>query len=105
MSLLHKRIILTIISILFDANRVKLPGNDYKALMNAVAKVGPVGLALAAGEWAYYEKGIFEHKDTVVNHAVTLVGYGVDQKTKEKYWRIRNSWGPNYGEKGKSTMF
>jgi len=79
---------------------VKLPSNNYKALMNAVAKVGPVGLALAAGEWSLYEKGVFETTDTTVNHAVTLVGYGVDKKTGEKYWKIRNSWGVGYGEKG-----
>jgi len=68
--------------------------------MNAVAKNGPVGLALAAGNWALYEKGVFEHADTEVNHAVVLVGYGVDKKTKEKYWKIRNSWGLNFGEQG-----
>mmetsp|Transcript_8540 Transcript_8540/g.12477 ORF Transcript_8540/g.12477 Transcript_8540/m.12477 type:complete len:419 (-) Transcript_8540:77-1333(-) len=79
---------------------VKLPKNDYKAVMNAVAKNGPVGLALAAGNWALYEKGVFEHTDTEVNHAVVLVGYGVDKKTKEKYWKIRNSWGLNFGEQG-----
>jgi len=79
---------------------VKLPSNNYTALMNAVAKVGPVGLALAAGTWGSYEKGVFETTDTTVNHAVTLVGYGVDKKTGEKYWKIRNSWGVGYGEKG-----
>ncbi|KAL7491259.1 hypothetical protein ACHAWT_001972 [Skeletonema menzelii] len=79
---------------------VKLPSNDYRSVMNAVAKVGPVGLALAAGNWAFYEKGIYDHIDTTVNHAVVLVGYGVDKKTKEKYWKIRNSWGSTFGEQG-----
>lgn len=68
--------------------------------MNAVAKVGPIGLSLAARKWVYYEKGVYEDDGTTVDHAVVLVGYGVDEKTKEKYWRIRNSWGVNFGENG-----
>ena len=79
---------------------VKLPKNDYKAIMNAVAKVGPVGLAVAAGKWALYEKGVFETTDSTVNHAVVLVGYGVDSTTGEKFWKIRNSWGSGFGESG-----
>ena len=68
--------------------------------MNAVAKVGPIGLALAAGNWSFYEKGVFEDSSTTVNHAVVLVGYGVDDSTGEKFWKIRNSWGVGFGEQG-----
>lgn len=68
--------------------------------MNAVAKVGPIGLSLAAGKWPYYEKGVYEDEETKVDHAVVLVGYGEDKKTKEKYWKIRNSWGVQFGEHG-----
>jgi len=35
-----------------------------------------------------------------VNHAVTLVGYGTDAETKEDYWLVRNSWGPDWGLDG-----
>jgi hypothetical protein len=34
-----------------------------------------------------------------VNHAVVAVGYGTDADGKE-YWKIRNSWGTEWGEKG-----
>ena len=81
-------------------HRVKLPTNNYKAIMNAVSKQGPLGLALAAGNWMYYEKGVMSDQGATVNHAVTLVGYGIDEKTGEKFWKIRNSWGSGFGEGG-----
>jgi len=34
------------------------------------------------------------------NHAVLLVGYGIDRYTKERYWIVRNSWGKNWGDGG-----
>jgi cathepsin H len=33
------------------------------------------------------------------NHAVVIVGYGVDANTNMPYWKVRNSWG-NWGEQG-----
>jgi len=77
-----------------------LPSNDYKSTMNAVAKVGPLALAVAASDWSMYESGVFSSTSTTVNHAVVLAGYGVDKDTGEKYYLIRNSWGPEYGENG-----
>ena len=34
------------------------------------------------------------------NHTVLMVGWGVDKPSNTKYWIIRNSYGPNWGEKG-----
>ena len=82
------------------------PTNDYKCLMNAVAKVGPVGVAVAASTWGFYEGGVFSTDlskggtETDLNHAVVLVGYGVDEHTQEPYWLVRNSWRPTWGENG-----
>lgn len=82
---------------------VKLPENNYTALMNAVAQVGPVAIVVDASEWHSYESGIFNgcnQENPDLNHGVVLVGYGQCPKTGQKYWIVRNSWSPSYGEHG-----
>ena len=82
-----------------------LPTNNYTAVMNAVAKLGPVAVSVAASPWAFYESGVFSaafntSRSTDVNHLVVLEGYGTDDETGEDYWLVRNSWGPRWGENG-----
>jgi C1A family cysteine protease len=33
-------------------------------------------------------------------HAVTLIGWGTDPKSKKNYWLIKNSFGMDWGEGG-----
>merc|ERR1712087_165109 len=76
-----------------------VPPNDYVTTMNAVAKTGPVAIALDASNFPLYEKGVFHAKGFNLNHAVVLVGYGTDDEGGD-YWLVRNSWGSYWGEKG-----
>lgn len=80
---------------------VQLPRNNYTALMNAIAHVGPIAIAVDASTWHSYDSGIFNGCNQVnpdINHGVVLVGYG--EEKGQKYWIVRNSWSPNWGEKG-----
>jgi len=80
-----------------------LPRNNLEAVMNHVANVGPLSVAVAASAWSFYGGGVFDgcdyDRNIEINHAVQLVGYGTDASEGD-YWIIRNSWGPGWGENG-----
>ena len=38
---------------------VQLPENNYTALMNAIATVGPIAISVDASAWSAYESGVF----------------------------------------------
>jgi len=82
---------------------LKLPANDYNSLLKAIATEGPIVVSVDASTWHNYESGVFNgcsYSDNIdINHAVTLVGYGTDEKLGD-YWLIRNSWGTGFGENG-----
>jgi len=80
---------------------VKLPENNYTALMNAVATLGPIAISVDATTFGAYSSGVFDGCNQVkpdIDHAVVLMGYGTDNG--QDYWLIRNSWAPDYGELG-----
>ena len=77
---------------------VDLPTNNYTALMDAVATVGPIAISVDAS-WGGYEEGVYTGGcGTTIDHAVQLVGYG--EESGEMYWLVRNSWGTTWGEEG-----
>jgi len=81
----------------------RLPENSYEPLLRAVYERGPVAVSVTAEGWNSYAHGIFDScpKDAVINHAVTLIGFGEDV---HKFWLVQNSWGPKWGEKGRIRL-
>ncbi|CAJ1372663.1 unnamed protein product [Effrenium voratum] len=80
---------------------VRLPINKLQPLMMAIQE-GPVVVSVDGEPWSNYESGVFDgcKRDSTVNHAVLLVGYGRDAQVGKDYWLVRNSWGSWWGEKG-----
>lgn len=80
---------------------VTLPTNNYTALMNAVANIGPIAISADAGMWQFYHSGVLSSScGWDINHAIVLEGYGTDSATGLDYWLVRNSWGKGWGESG-----
>lgn len=81
----------------------QLPKNSLAPLMAALYEQGPVVVSVSADDnWNHYDSGVMDAcpKDTIINHAVVLVGYGEAQDVQMKYWQIQNSWGGGWGEHG-----
>ncbi|CAN0846365.1 Probable cysteine protease RD21B [Linum grandiflorum] len=81
-----------------------VPQNDEKSLKKAVAGQ-PVSVAIEAGgrEFQLYQSGVFTGQcGTQLDHGVVAVGYGTENGVD--YWIVRNSWGPEWGEKGYIKM-
>jgi len=81
-----------------------VPQGDEDALLDAVATVGPVSIAVDASiGWQLYFGGIMHgwlcsSNPKRMDHGVAIVGYGTERGTD--YWIVRNSWGAGWGEHG-----
>jgi len=76
--------------------------NDCVGIIKTI-KLRTVAIAITAGNdnFRFYSNGVINVCGTTedfVDHAVSLVGYYYDEK--RKYWKIKNSWGVNWGEAG-----
>ncbi|KAL0441141.1 UNVERIFIED_CONTAM: Vignain [Sesamum radiatum] len=82
-----------------------VPENDEDSLLKAVAHQ-PVSVAIDAGgsDFQFYSEGVFTGDcGTELDHGVAAVGYGTTLDGT-KYWIVKNSWGPEWGEKGYIRM-
>jgi len=69
-------------------------------LMQLVAQQ-PITVAIMSNQFyfKYYKSGIMTgHCGDELDHAVLLVGYGVEDGVP--YWKIKNSWGTAWGDEG-----
>jgi len=89
---------------------------NQDAMILALIHNGPLAVAFQVeSDFMLYKSGIYHHTQVpqllrsgmsdfdpfeMTNHAVLLVGYGVDKDTKQKYWIVQNSWGEDWGENG-----
>jgi C1A family cysteine protease len=82
---------------------VDVKTNDEQALMEAVA-AGPVSVAVdAVTLFQLYFGGIMSGLcGASLDHGVLVVGYGTDNG--KDYWKVKNSWGSSWGEKGYVRM-
>lgn len=68
--------------------------------------IGPLSVALDAQLLPFYHSGVFNPgflcSKTYLDHAVLMVGFGTAKGwfSTKPYWKIKNSWGPKWGENG-----
>ena len=88
---------------------VSIPSSNERALMQAVAKIGPISVSIDASEnsFMHYSAGIYyeslcssSHRN--LDHAVLVVGYGTHNG--QDYWLVKNSWGEDWGMEGYIMM-
>ena len=85
----------------------KLSSDDETDILNYLVETGPLAIAVNADPLQNYNSGLASYSKSTcdpsgINHAVNLVGYGVENGTK--YWLVRNSWGADWGEDGYFRM-
>lgn len=74
-----------------------------KELFKAGLRSQPLVVGMGVpNEFLSYSEGIYTGpcEASEINHAMTAVGYGVDEETGLEYAIIRNSWGTRWGEDG-----
>lgn len=82
-----------------------VPENDEDALLKAAANQ-PISVAIDASGYTFqfYSEGVFSAScGTELDHGVAVVGYGTTLDGT-KYWIVKNSWGPEWGESGYIRM-
>lgn len=69
------------------------------AMAYHVNSTGPLAVCVDATKWGSYVGGVLRTCGGIVNHCLQVVGLHTDD-TGGGWWRLRNSWGSDWGEGG-----
>lgn len=91
-----------------DRGFVDIPQGDENKMMEAVATIGPVSVAIDASHesFQFYNEGVYDEPNCdpeKLDHGVLVVGYGTEEDGTD-YWLVKNSWGTTWGDKGYIKM-
>jgi len=94
-----------------DTTKIKAAyflNQDENSIIDWLVNFGPVNIGMSVTQpMRYYKGGVFyppkqecDHK-VIGLHSMLIVGYGQSNETEteesQKYWIIKNSWGPSFG--------
>lgn len=85
----------------YASNYYSLSG--AKKMKAEIYKNGPIGCGVHADtKFEAYKGGIYSESLMwpMINHEISVLGWGKDAKTGEEFWIGRNSWGTYWGEGG-----
>jgi hypothetical protein len=72
--------------------------NDENKMKQYVGMTGPLSVCVFASFKGYKSGVLTGCPAKNDNHCMQVVGYGTDKG--KQYWKVRNSWGPGFGEQG-----
>lgn len=84
---------------------IDITAGDKHGLLASIA-TQPTSIAMDAGSmtFQFYSGGVFDDDncgaDGAIDHGVLAVGYGHDEESGHKFFRVKNSWGDEWGDKG-----
>lgn len=76
--------------------------SSEQQMIDHVKSTGPLSACVDASEWLSYTKGVIQVCGSEVDHCIQIIGVDTSH---DGYWRIRNTWGTEWGEDVRTTNF